>query len=102
MQDIELYQRILGLSVQLDVAAQRVEVTAEHPGGTRFHCPECDDSAEPLPCYDHAAERQWRHLDSSHRVPGIVQQYKQETDPAVEGVITAWYLEYDVLSMQLG
>lgn len=71
MQDTELYQHILGLktpwsvsSVQLDVAAQQVEITAEHPDGTRFRCPECDESSEPLPCYDHAAERQWRHLDS--------------------------------------
>ena len=71
MQGTELYQHILGLktplpvsSVQLDVAAQQVEITAEHPDGTRFPWPECDESADPLPCYDHAAERQWRHLDS--------------------------------------
>ena len=71
MQDTELYQHILGLkspwsvsSVDLDVKAHQVSITAEHPEGSRFCCPECGDSAEPLPCYDHAAERQWRHLDS--------------------------------------
>jgi len=71
MQDTELYQHILGLktpwsvsSVRLDAEAQQVEITAEHPEGTRFRCPKCDDSAETLPCYDHAVERQWRHLDS--------------------------------------
>lgn len=68
MQDKELYQHILGLEspwsvgeVKLDVENQKIIVHVVHPEGTRFCCSECDES---LPCYDHAPERQWRHLDS--------------------------------------
>lgn len=38
-----------------------MNVFVEHPAETKFCCPECD---RPLGCYDHAAGRQWRHLDS--------------------------------------
>lgn len=68
MQDKELYQYILGLKspwsvaeVRLDVEHQRIDVRVSHPEGTRFGCPEC---GAVLACYDHAPERQWRHLDS--------------------------------------
>ena len=68
MQDRELYQQILGLKspwtvsrVALSLEQQQVDVSVEHPSGTKFCCPECDES---LPCYDHTVERQWRHLDS--------------------------------------
>lgn len=68
MQDIELYRQLLGLNtpwtvsrVELQVKEQRVEVWAEHAEGARWACPEC---AVPLPLYDHADERVWRHLDS--------------------------------------
>ena len=68
MQDLELYQQILGVAspwkvseVQLDHEEQEIRVRVEHPRGTRFCCPECQ--AE-LACYDHAEERRWRHLDS--------------------------------------
>lgn len=68
MQDKELYQYILGLEspwsvaeVKLDMENQRIEVHVEHPEGTKFCCSQCD---QVLPCYDHAAQRQWRHLDS--------------------------------------
>lgn len=68
MRDTELYRHLLGLEspwtvsrVELNAKAQRVDVWAEHPEGTRFACPEC--GAE-LPVYDHAPERSWRHLDS--------------------------------------
>ena len=68
MQDKELYQHILGLEspwsvadVKLDAENEQIDVHVEHPEGTRFCYPECD---EVLACYDHAAERQWRHLDS--------------------------------------
>jgi transposase len=37
-----------------------VDVSVEHLSGMKFCCPEC---AELLPCYDHTAEHQWRHLD---------------------------------------
>ncbi len=68
MQDKELYQHILGLSspwtvrdVKLDMENQEIRVQVDHPRGTRFCCPECQ---QDLPCYDHGEERQWRHLDS--------------------------------------
>jgi transposase len=68
MQDKELYQQILGLAspwtvecVKLDVEASKILVKVEHPRGTKFCCPECD---KLLPCYDHEADRRWRHLDS--------------------------------------
>lgn len=68
MQDKELYQHILGLAspwsverVQLNVEEQQIDVHVSHPEGSKFRCSECD--AE-LSCYDHAPERQWRHLDS--------------------------------------
>ncbi len=47
--------------MSLDVSRQQVDVYVEHPAGTKFCCPECTES---LPCYDHTAERLWRHLDS--------------------------------------
>ncbi|MBX9642060.1 MAG: transposase family protein [Mycobacteriaceae bacterium] len=47
--------------VELSVADGRVDVWVEHPGRTRFACPDCDAS---LSVYDHSAERVWRHLDS--------------------------------------
>ncbi|MEI8018406.1 MAG: ISL3 family transposase [Schlesneria sp.] len=68
MQDRELYQQILGLKtpwkvseVELSIEQQQVDVFVEHPTGTKFCCPECQES---LSCYDHAEERCWRHLDS--------------------------------------
>lgn len=68
MQDRELYQQILGLSspwsverVDLEAAKSEVHVYVEHPRGTKFCCPKCKLE---LACYDHAAERQWRHLDT--------------------------------------
>ena len=67
MQDKELYQRIQGLTspwtvseVKLDIPAEEIQVRVEHPVGTKFCCPECQ---EELACYDHAEERRWRHLD---------------------------------------
>ena len=68
MRDIELYRHLLGIvapwevgRVELSVAERRVDVWVEHPGGTRFACPDCDAS---LSVYDHSDERAWRHLDS--------------------------------------
>lgn len=68
MQDRELYQSILGLEspwsvseVELDVESGEIRVHVSHPRGTSFPCPEC---ARELPCYDHAEDRCWRHLDS--------------------------------------
>jgi transposase len=68
MRDTTLYQHLLGLTepwtvarVDLDVAAQRVEVWVEHPKRLQWPCPDCGARAA---LYDHAAERTWRHLDS--------------------------------------
>lgn len=68
MQDKELYQQILGLDspwsvaeVKLDAEQEEIHIRVAHPEGTKFCCPECD---KRLACYDHAPERQWRHLDS--------------------------------------
>lgn len=68
MQDNELYDYILGLSspwsvsrVELVEELGEIHVHVEHPRGTTFCCPECELE---LPCYDHAEERCWRHLDS--------------------------------------
>ena len=68
MQDLELYRQLLGLNtpwtvirVELKVKEQRVEVWAGHDDSGGWPCPEC---AAPLPLYDHAEERVWRHLDS--------------------------------------
>jgi len=68
MRDTELYRHLLGLvspwtvaNVNLDIAAQRVDVFAEHPKGEKWACPVCGDL---LPVYDHSEERVWRHLDS--------------------------------------
>ena len=68
MQDTELYQSILGLAspwsvtaVKLNLEQQQLDVYVAHPRGTKFCCPECE---EPLSCYDHVPDRQWRHLDS--------------------------------------
>ena len=68
MQDKELYRHILGLEspwsvaeVKLDTENQQIDVHVEHPEGPKFCCSECD---EMLACYDHAPQREWRHLDS--------------------------------------
>jgi transposase len=68
VQDKELYQHLLGLcspwtvaNVALDIEAQEIVVSVEHPRSTKFCCPDCQLE---LPCHDHAEERRWRHLDS--------------------------------------
>ncbi|HDP95977.1 MAG TPA: transposase family protein [Candidatus Aminicenantes bacterium] len=47
--------------VELDVAAQRVDLWVEHPRGHKWSCPECGQEG---PLHDYAEERIWRHLDS--------------------------------------
>lgn len=68
MQDTKLFETILGIQtpwtisrVALDTNGERVDLWAAHADETRWACPECQ---EPLPCYDHAEERVWRHLDT--------------------------------------
>lgn len=67
MQDTKLFETILGLQhpwrvarVELKTDTERVELWVEH-GDTRWPCPECELA---LPCFDHADERTWRHLDT--------------------------------------
>ncbi|MFM8952376.1 MAG: transposase [Planctomycetaceae bacterium] len=68
MFDTELYQQVLGLTspwkvtdVKLDVESTEIHVHVEHPEGCRWNCPHC---SRKLACYDHAPERQWRHLNT--------------------------------------
>jgi transposase len=67
VQDTKLFETILGLAapwrltrVDLNTTDERIDLWAEH-GETRWPCPECQ---QPLPCWDHAEERTWRHLDT--------------------------------------
>lgn len=67
MQDTKLFETILGLQspwhidrVELTAATERVDLWAVHED-TRWPCPECQ---QLLPCFDHADERTWRHLDT--------------------------------------
>jgi transposase len=68
MQDTGLYQQLLGLKspwsvsqVDLDIKQQRVDVWVDHEKEAAWTCPECSKEST---IYDHAEERQWRHLDS--------------------------------------
>lgn len=68
MQDTKLFETILGMQapwaisrVALDTSGERVDLWAAHADETRWACPECQAT---LPCYDHAEERVWRHLDT--------------------------------------
>ena len=68
MRDTEFYEQVLGLShpwnvqqIDLDLEGGCVNLQLEHEPGTRWECPEC---GRELSCYDHSAQRQWRHLDT--------------------------------------
>jgi hypothetical protein len=52
-------------------------VKKEHPGGTKFCCPDCQ---KQLPCHDHGEERQWRHLDSC--------QFKTILKERIDNIVT--------------
>jgi transposase len=67
MQDISLYQQLLGLqspwrvqSVELKIKEQEVEVVVAYDPATTWACPEC---RQLIGIHDHV-ERRWRHLDS--------------------------------------
>jgi len=64
----EHYARLLGLGdnwevseVDLDLPSQKVTIRLQRVAGSVCSCPAC---GEPRPLKDHAAERQWRHLDT--------------------------------------
>lgn len=68
MDSTELYRQLLGVTspwtvekVEMSVHEVRVDVYLTHADGARFTCPECGLERS---VYDHAEERQWRHLDS--------------------------------------
>jgi transposase len=68
VKDTELYAALLRLrhpwrvrEVKLDLATERVDVWVEETPGAKWGCPECGKAA---PVYDHAEEREWRHLDT--------------------------------------
>lgn len=96
MQDKELYQVILGLDlpwsvseVELDSDTGEIRIHVSHPRGTRFCCPECE---RQLPCYDHAEERRWRHLDSCQFKTFLVARLPRVNCPehGVKNVSVAW------------
>lgn len=68
MRDVDLYRQVLGLSepwsvqrVELNMGEHRVDIHVEHQRGARWRCPHCE---RELACYDHVAQRSWRHLDT--------------------------------------
>ncbi len=96
MQDKELFQVILGLDspwtvaeVELDTDAGEICVHVDHPRGTKFCCPECEQA---LPCYDHADERRWRHLDSCQYKTFLVARLPRVNCPehGVKNVSVPW------------
>jgi len=77
MLDMALYQQVLGLTapwkvtnVRFDVESTEIHVHVNHPEGCRWNCPQC---SRDLACYDHAPERQLRHLSTCqfHTLVGI-------------------------------
>ena len=67
MNDIQLYQQILGVQspwrvtdVRLNVRDNQVDVKVEHDPDIRATCPECGKAVTK---YDHLVRR-WRHLDT--------------------------------------
>lgn len=68
MKDTALYEHLLDLKspwsvgrVELNVKEQRIDVWVEHAERCVWSCPECLSERK---LYDHAEEREWRHLDS--------------------------------------
>ncbi|HWU38692.1 MAG TPA: ISL3 family transposase [Candidatus Acidoferrum sp.] len=68
MDDTELYTTLLGIRppwrvtrVQVNMAAERVDVWVEEAPGTKFPCASC---RAPAAVYDHTPEQVWRHLDT--------------------------------------
>lgn len=47
--------------VEYDGEKERIDVYIEHDDGFRFFCPEC---GKQCPTYDHAGEKEWRHLNT--------------------------------------
>lgn len=67
MRDIVFFSRLLGVRKPWKVSqvshaseVKRLDLSLEHRSSVPFACPEC---RLPLPVYDHAPVRRWRHLD---------------------------------------
>jgi len=72
VRDVVFFSRLLGLErpwkvqqVSLSSEEKEIEVRLEHQCRAEFYCPEC---RLPLPIYDHAPARRWRHLDHGDRL----------------------------------
>jgi transposase len=72
VRDVVFFSRFLGLKkpwkvqqVSLSSEEKEIEVRLEQQIRAEFHCPEC---RLPLPIYDHAPARRWRHLDHGGRL----------------------------------
>lgn len=72
MRDIDFFSRLLCLKkpwkvsrVSLSSKEKEFDIWLEHSNRTEFGCPEC---GPPLPLYDHAPTRRWRHLDHGDRL----------------------------------
>jgi len=72
MRDIDFFSRLLCLKkpwkvsrVSLSSKEKEFDIWLEHRNRAKFGCPEC---GLPLPLYDHAPTRRWRHLDHGDRL----------------------------------
>jgi transposase len=72
VRDIDFFSRLLCLKkpwrvsrVSLSSREKEIDIWLEHSNRAEFACPEC---RLPLPLYDHAPTRRWRHLDHGDRL----------------------------------
>jgi transposase len=96
MKDTEFYAALLRLrhpwsvrEVNLNLAAERVDVWVQEDPAAKWTCPECGKTAA---LYDHAEERVWRHLDTCEfqtllhaRLPRV-----KCAEHGVRQVLTTW------------
>jgi transposase len=89
MQDHELYEQILGITlpwqvvrVELKLEESSVHVYLGHGSAASWSCPECQ---QPCPLHDHEPERTWRHLDTCQDETVLHAQLPR-TNCAVHGV----------------
>jgi transposase len=70
VRDIDFFSRLLSLKRpwkvdRVSLSAKELDIWLEHRRRAEFACPEC---GLPLPLYDHAPTRRWRHLDHGDRI----------------------------------
>ena len=86
----QFYARLLRIErpwIVLEVRFQdqeRVDVYVDHERGVKMRCPRCDAWC---PVYDHAPEREWRHLDTCDR-PTYVHTRLPRVQCRVHGVLS--------------